>query len=166
VKRWSRSFLGAVAALVTLVVSDNILAFTRGPYYLPVTYTTGAIVALILYYSRKKKWGSSFRKLTVETSAWILSVIAIILLQFPQNALGYFDNARLLSGYNLLVALSVFLLILLTLPFFVLSDLSRDLPSLTRAQRGKRVPTIFNPQFVVHDNESLFDKIVYILQNF
>src|SRR6267143_4786029 len=161
VPSWGKGFLAASAALVTLVVSDNIHAFTYGPYYQPATYTAFAIVVLITLYSRKKKWGPSFRKMTAQTSGWILSVIAILLLQFPRNQLAFFDRVQLLSSYNLILAFLLFLLILLPSPIFLLADLTRDSESRKTERQKKRVPTIFNPDFIVHDeNESVFDRIV------
>lgn len=155
----------ANAALVTLVVSDNILAFVHGPYYLPTTYGGFAIMILIFLLSRKTEWGQSFRKITIETAAWIAGVIAIVLLPFAEKDVYFFDTGHVLSYYNLLVVFAGFLLILLVLPFFVISDLFRDAPILLKAARQKRVPTIFNPEFVVREEQSLFDRIVAVLQD-
>jgi hypothetical protein len=33
---WAKVFVAATAALVTLLVSDNIMPFTNSPYYQPV----------------------------------------------------------------------------------------------------------------------------------
>jgi hypothetical protein len=101
----------------------------------------------------------------MQTSVWILSVIAIVLLQFAEKDVTYFDSAQLVSSYNLIVVVALLGLLFLPLPFFVLSDLSRDVLSRLKAARQQRVPTIFNPQFIVHEKESLFDRIIYVLRD-
>ena len=164
-RRWGKALVIATAALVTLIVSDNILTFVHGPYYLPTTYGGFAVVILIFWLSRKTKWGQSFRKLTLETAAWIAGVIAIVLLPFAEKDVYFFDTGHLLSYYNLLVGFAGFLLILLVLPFFVLSDILRNAPILLKAARQKRVPTIFNPDYIVQQKRSLFDRIVALLQD-
>ena len=79
------------------------------------------------------------------------------------EAAGIFDNVHLLSYYNLAVAFSVFLLIVLPSPIFMLADLTRDLERQLGADRQKRIPTIFNPKYVVHQHQGLFSRIVEAL---
>lgn len=164
-RRWGKALIIAIAALATLIVSDNILAFVHGPYYLPTTYGGFAVVTLIFLVSRKKGWGQSFRKITLETAAWIAGVIAIVLLPFAEKDVYFFDTGHVLSYYNLQVVFAGFYLILLVLPFFVVSDILRNTPVLLKAARQKRVPTIFNPAFIMHEKQSLFDQIVAMLQD-
>jgi hypothetical protein len=157
-RSWGKAFVEATAALVTLLVADNILDFTHSPYYQPATYAGFGVVVLIGVYSRKKKWGMRFMNMSTRTSTWILGVIAIVMLQFPEKQVSFFDGLQL-SSYNLLIAFSVFLLILLAWPFFLVADLPRELDV------RKRIPTIFNPKYVVHPDSRL-SRIVEVLRDY
>jgi hypothetical protein len=165
-KTWGKAYIEATAALITLLVSDNILGFTHSPYYLPETYGAFVIVALIAVISRKKKWGRGYRKMTAQTAAWMLGVISVVLLPFAEKDVYFFDTAHALSNYNLAVLAAALLLILLPTPFILAADLGRDLVSDIQGKRQKRVPTIFNQDYIVpNKNATLFDKIVYVLKN-
>ena len=161
---WGKGFAATVAALVTILVTDNILAITYKPYYQPAVYTIGITGVLIAAYSKKGRWGPGFRKSAANMSAWILGIIAVILLQFERNDLTYFDLKQTLY-YNLLVALAAVVLILSPWIVTVLSNLLRDMPTQLNASKQRRIPTIFIEEYIVQNpDQSLFDQIVALLQ--
>ena len=162
---WGRGLAKTVAALITILVTDNILSFTYGSFYRPAAYGAGIIAILILAYSRNKRWGPSFKKSVLRIGAWILGIVAVVLLQFEKKDLTYFDPAQSIP-YNLLVALAAVVLVFGPWIFTVMSDLLRDLHGVPRGSSQKRVPTIFISEYIVDDpTQSLFDRFVAILQN-
>ncbi len=148
-KALGKGFLESSAALVTLVISDNLVEFTKNPYYNLSLLAVFAVVAPMMVYSRNRTWGSGFRRTVGETSSWVIGVIAILVLLPQQKQLGLFDGLNL-SLYNVLVAYFLFLGVLLPAFIFVLADWLKDSEDWRHAfAKSQRVPSWFDPRYVV-----------------
>jgi len=95
-----KAFLEACVALVTIVVSNNILGATSNPYYVPSLVIISVILLPTIRYSRNRTWGPKFRGAVRQTSVWIVGVAAIIVLLPQEKQLGLFDLRNPLSLYN------------------------------------------------------------------
>ena len=149
-----RGFLAVFTGLVGLVASDNLLGFSNSPYKNEVSIAVAAVVTMSGILFRNKRWGFGFRKVVMSTIYWTFGAMALVELKIGgENQLGVFS----LSGsllYNYLTAVFLFFGILISVPFFMAADWTKDGQEFVESQLKKkqRVPTIFNPEFVVDEN--------------
>ena len=148
-----RGFLAAFTGLIGLMASDNLLGFSNSPYKNEVSIIVAAVVTMIGILFRNKIWGFGFRKVVMSTIYWTFSAMALIELKIGgENQLGVFS----LSGsflYNYLTGVFLFFGIVISVPFFMAADWTKDGQEFVESQwkKKQRVPTIFNPEFVVKD---------------
>jgi hypothetical protein len=150
---WARGFSDATGALVGLVVSDNLLGFTKTPFANELAAGLGVITSLIGIASRNKRWGFSYRKRVMNAVSWMFASIGLILLGIgAEKQLGVFAGP-IFSLFNFWTAIFLVLAIfLLGTPLFVLANWSNDGQNYIESlwKKRQRIPTIFNSDYVAN----------------
>ncbi len=119
----AEGFLASCSALVGLAIADNLQ--TISSVGAPYIYGIGTIIGIALALSKRRnwRWNRQFRRGVAQSSAWLSSTIAIIILtKSGENQLSVFDPRAGVSPYNFWVAVFLILGILLPTPLFMLAD--------------------------------------------
>jgi len=143
---FNKGFFEACGALIGLVVSDNLLGFTKTPYSNEIAGGVATVVILIGVLSENRSWHRVYWTRVQRIVSWMFAAMGLIILGTSgEKQLGVFSGPPL-SVFNVGVAVYLFLGIALTVPFFLLADWNREEPKI------RSVPTIFNPDFII-DND-------------
>ena len=147
----TKAFFQACGALVGLTVSDNLLGFTKLGYSNEITVGIATVAVIIGVFSRNRGWGSAWRRMVRKSLFWMFGAMGLIVLGVgAEKQLGVFSGPTL-SIFNVWVAFFLFLAIVITVPFFGAADWveREDKFGKSLEEKRKRVPTIFNSDFIV-----------------
>ncbi len=136
------------------MVSDNLLGFTTTPHANELAEGLAVVVVLVGIVSRNRRWAFDYRKRVINAVSWMFASIGLILLGVGAvKQLGEFAGP-IFSLFNFWTAIFLIIAVaLLGTPLFTLANWAKDGEKFVeqRFKRRERVPTIFNPEFVVDD---------------
>jgi len=148
---FEKGYFDAAGGLVGLVISDNLLGITKTPYGNELAAGIGAVVSVVAILSRKTRWGFLYRKRIMSAISWMFASMGLIVLGVgAERQLGVFAGPPV-SLFNFWVAVFLLLAIVVGTPFFMGANWADDTQDYieSRWRKKERVPTIFNPGFIV-----------------